>query len=180
MRCFIAIPCPHEVKERLTEAQESIIQCGRMKAVEKENMHLTLKFLGDISKTQAEKTANALGELNSGPFNIHVAGIGAFPNQGRPKVIWAGVSEGAEQAIRLHEEADARLKDIGLREDDRFHPHITIARVKQLEDCKRLLDAIKKLSRRSYGTYLADRILLMESSLTPKGPEYRTVCEKPL
>jgi 2'-5' RNA ligase len=171
MRLFIAIACPPEVRQRLAQAQGLLLKCGGMKAVEPENIHLTLKFLGEVGPQKAKDAAAALKRVEIRRFRIEVAGLGAFPNPGRPKVLWAGLREGAKEASGLHDSIEAALSGFGFEREERFHPHITLARVKGETDAMALAEAIQA-GGQPCGGFEARSFDLMESRLGPGGPAY--------
>lgn len=178
MRLFIALPCPKEVKSNLKSIQREIASCGKIKLVEKENIHVTLKFIGEVSVEKAEEITEALAKLsNQESFTVCVKGIGVFPKPSFPRVVWAGVSKGSEEITRLHMLVDGLLQPLGFKPDNQFHPHVTIARVRHLEDREKLAQILKKEKDTEYGTYKAASIHLMESKLTPKGPTYNILKE---
>ncbi len=139
MRCFIAIPCPDTIKDLLVREQKDMVCLGRIKPVEYENIHLTMKFLGEIEDSNVEKIKQVLDEINIKPFEIMVKGLGAFPNPGNPKVVWAGVRDGSAQIINLQKTMDEKLSALGFQKDNRFHPHYTIARIKKLDERQKIM-----------------------------------------
>ncbi|MDD5111188.1 MAG: RNA 2',3'-cyclic phosphodiesterase [Candidatus Altiarchaeota archaeon] len=172
MRCFIAIPCPGDVRARLAGAQKQIAGYGGLKLVECENIHLTLKFLGETDETKAQQAVQEMKFIESfGKFTIRLKGIGAFPNTRRINVVWAGVEDGKD-FIRLHDELDARLSKIGFAKDQNFHPHFTLARAKALQNPGALGEYLQKSNDIEFGQYAVDAVLMMESRLTSKGPIY--------
>ena len=154
------------------EAQATIVACGGMKAVEYENLHLTLKFLGEVEAAKLKTLKAALDGVKTSRYRVAVKGIGVFPNPGNPKVVWAGLEAGFNETIALNKELDEYLTKLGFEPDDRFHPHITLARAKGPTDKARLNALIQASSETVFGGYEADKFILMESRLTPKGPIY--------
>ncbi len=178
MRVFIAIPCPDELKEGMIKIQESIKAAGNLSLVKPENIHLTMKFLGEIEENSIPGINRRLEFLSKLPgFNISLRGVGVFPNIGYIRVVWIGVGEGAEKIIRIHSEIDKNLKDMRFKTDKNFHPHLTIARVKFPEKKEYLKNIIRKNSTRDFGGFRVDRIEIMESRLSPEGPEYSAIHE---
>jgi len=175
MRLFTAVECPGDVKDRLLEAQRQAIGLGGMKPVEYDNLHLTLKFLGEVDGLKADKVKEALGSVKHGRFEVRLKGLGVFPNPGYVRVVWAGVEAGFKEVVELEGEIDSALKPLGFEADVRFHPHVTLARVKgavDKEGLRRLLDSGRDVE---FGSYTAGGFKLMESKLTPKGPVYSAV-----
>ncbi|MBD3387827.1 MAG: RNA 2',3'-cyclic phosphodiesterase [Candidatus Altiarchaeales archaeon] len=175
MRCFLAIGCPDEVKDELVKAQEELLDFGRMKAVEYENLHLTLKFLGDIE--DIEPVTRALERVGHSRFAVTVKGLGAFPSRNRPRVLWAGVEKGSAEVSELHGRLEEALEPLGFSRDGKFHPHITLARVREVKDSIGLKTALENQRDAAFGEYEVGDFTLMESRLSPGGPEYSRVRE---
>jgi len=175
MRCFIAVPCAKEVRDALASLQTPLNGYGGMKMVEQENIHLTLKFLGEVEDAKAEAIAGELEFLRrEHAFEVKVKGLGAFPNASHAKVIWAGVEDG-KRLFELHERVDGKLEALGFQREDRFHPHYTIARVKHISDKDGLHGFLAGENGTVFGSYTVNSIKLMSSRLTGKGPLYSTV-----
>ncbi len=141
-----------------------------VKWVEEENLHLTLKFLGEVKEERVEEISRVLREIRRSEkrFELSLEDIGAFPSERSPRVIWIGVGKGREEIIRLQERIEEGLTPLGFKKEERgFHPHLTIARVKKRADFKELFD----LSYKSR-VFLVDSVTLFKSTLTPKGPIY--------
>jgi len=178
MRAFIAIPCPDALKDAMVEIQERIKGLGKMTLVKPENIHLTMKFLGEVDEGKIHdinERLEFLSELQS--FDISLKGIGTFPSTDYIRVVWVGVDKGADRITEIHSEIDRKLNELNLKKDRNFHPHLTIARVKFLKKKEELRNIIQKDSVRDFGGFKADRIELMQSRLSPKGPEYSVIHE---
>lgn len=182
MRAFIAIEISDEVRAALKGVQDELARSrAKVKWTEPENIHVTMKFLGEIDPTQIDAIRTAMAEAaTGGPFDFEVAGVGSFPPHGRPSIIWAGVMDGT----RLSEIA-ARLEDalavLGFEKEHRkFAPHLTIGRVKAPQGAERLVEAIEKVRNVKFGVCRAARFVLLESRLTPAGPTYTLVAEQAL
>ncbi len=178
MRAFIAVPCPDELKDAMVEIQEQIKELGRLTLVKPENIHLTMKFLGEVDEGKIPditKRLEFLSELQS--FDISLKGIGAFPSMDYIRVIWVGVDKGASDIVKIHSEIDHNLKELNFKKDKNFHPHLTIARVKFPKKKEELRNIIQKNSARDFGSFQVERIELMQSRLSPKGPEYSVIHE---
>ena len=185
IRCFIAIECNNfEIIQRFRYVQSELTMTGvNLKHVEPDNLHLTLKFLGEIEKTQVDRVSEMVSEITFKAFNISVENVGVFPNIRRPSTIWAGVTEGVTELARIFNSVDHKLSVIGFERDRRrFHPHITISRVRSGKNREKLGEELMKLSNYSFGEDRIDNIALKKSVLTPNGPIYSTLAEsaKPL
>jgi len=178
MRVFIAIPCPDELKEGMVEIQESIKDLGKLTLVKPENIHITMKFLGEVEEGKIpdiNKRLDNLSELQS--FDISLKGVGVFPSMDYIRVVWVGVDKGADRITEIHSEIDRKLNELNFKKDKNFHPHLTIARVKFLKKKEELRNIIQKDSAMDFGSFKAERIELMRSRLSPKGPEYSIIHE---
>lgn len=179
VRCFIAVDVYDQaLKERILEVQRRLESLdAKFTFVEPEKMHITLKFLGEISDLKIREIRESLGDLRFPPFNLGLKGMGVFPNPNRPRVIWIGVSEGADEISRLAEMVDDSLGRLGFpREAKGFKPHLTIARVKRSGGAA-LAEILREYSLREFGASKVESIKLKESTLTPKGPIYTTLHE---
>jgi 2'-5' RNA ligase len=152
-----------------------------LKAVERENIHITLKFLGDINESLLEETKSVVTTLRFSPFLINLSEIGAFPNLGRPRIIWAGISEGENELSKIFRELEDALDVLGFnRERRRFSPHVTIARVRSGKNRRRLIETVLQNKDVAFGDLMVDRVKLKRSILTSKGPIYSTLAESRL
>jgi len=151
---------------------------GDLKPVERENIHMTMKFLGDVDERLLEEVKRAVSEVSFGPFRMELVGVGAFPNLRRPRVIWAGVTSGAEETKRIYDDLESGLEGVGFRrERRRFNPHVTIARVRSGRNRDRLVEEVLSHRDDVFGGFEVDRVRLKRSVLTPRGPIYSTLAE---
>jgi len=176
MRCFVAVECPGEVKEKLLCVEREISGLGDMTLVRPENMHLTMKFLGEIPEDRVGSVSSALSAIDYKAYTITVKGIGVFPKPDYVRVIWVGV-EDFGMTTNLASRIDEAVLPLGFPKDDKFHPHITIARVKFVKDRNALKNLLQSKTGEAYGEYKAERMVLMKSILSPKGPEYSVIKE---
>jgi 2'-5' RNA ligase len=134
VRAFIAIPMSDEIREGILAVGRRLSSTGiRATWVKAGAIHLTLKFLGDVDLDRTMEITSALEEAAEGvgPFTIRVRDLGAFPNGRRPRVVWAGVDEDTGALIRLVENIEDRLSLLGFKKEGRrYHPHITVGRVR--------------------------------------------------
>jgi len=173
LRSFIAVPCPDELKGPLIEIQNSIKDFGKLKLVERENIHLTLRFLGNVDNTMIDRIINELKFISeTEKFEISLKGLGAFPNLNHIRVIWVGVSQGDETMKKIQKEIENKLSTLNFKIDNRFHSHFTIARVKSLREKEKMQKFIREKSSREFGNFCVKKIELMESKLSPRGPTY--------
>ncbi len=183
IRSFVAVEC-HDgyLHSRFEEAHGRLNATGAsIKLVEIENIHITLKFLGDIEDHQVEKVSRVIRNITFKPFEFTVEGVGVFPNLKRPKTIWAGISSGVSELANLFNVVNGGLAKLGFEKDRRsFHPHLTIARVRGGQNRDRLVDALLGLEEMEFGKVKVDRIYLKKSVLTSRGPIYSTIVESTL
>jgi 2'-5' RNA ligase len=175
MRLFLAIECPGEVKDRLVGVQGDVIGFGSMKAVEYGNLHVTLKFLGEVDDGKVGELRRALASIEQPKFNVTVKGLGVFPKPDYVRVLWAGVEEGFNEVVELHSKVESALKPLGFGGDRDYHPHVTLARVKGSVDVGRLRGFMDSHLETIFGSYGVDEFTLIESRLTSKGPVYTKV-----
>jgi 2'-5' RNA ligase len=175
-RGFIAVEIP--ISEKLEAFHTNLEQSNeRMKLVSLQNIHITLKFLGQTKTEQVtdiEKIIkNAVAELD--PFSIKLQGTGVFPNRNYIKVVWIGISESSLLSSIAHK-IDQQLIQLGFpREKRPFSPHITLARVKYLKDKHHLLSILDTYKDEIFSEITIDAIKLKKSTLTPTGPIYDTI-----
>ena len=181
-RVFLSIDIENQtLLPLISETQNKLDRSlAKMKLVEIENIHFTLRFLGDTSLTRIEEMKSSLIQIQVDPFEIVVHGVGAFPNSRRPRVIWIGVNQNAERIRDLKIEIDSRLKEFGYKpEKKRFTPHATIARVRFVKDAEKLVKNIDELVDSSIGSMTVSKFNMKKSTLTPSGPIYETLWHVP-
>lgn len=175
VRAFIAIALPPEICLALSDCISHFKQQhGDIKWVRTEGLHITLKFLGDIQPDQVEEIASVLSRISSAfsAFELSIEGAGAFPNLQRPRIVWAGIREGSNELVRLAEEIDRGMHDLGFQCEERpFKPHITLGRVRSPQRLRETMEAVKNQTG-VFGTFRAESIILMQSDLKPTGAEY--------
>jgi len=177
-RGFIAIDI--ESNKKLLDFENEIKKTGAdLKLVEPENIHITLKFLGDTEETLVDEIekiiTNAVKENKS--FNIQLKGAGVFPNQNYIKVLWVGIEHG-DPIAAIAQEIDEKLSKLGFkREERKFSPHLTIARVKTSRNKDKLLQIIEKYRDAEFSDMKIGSLKLKKSDLTPNGPIYTTLKE---
>lgn len=180
VRCFVAIECSNpEVVKGIRRVQAALEATGaNIKNVEPENIHLTMKFLGEISQQKVDEVTRVVQVISFDPFTFKVEEVGVFPNLRRPATVWAGITEGVSEVAAVFEELDVRLSKLGFeRERRRFHPHLTIGRVRTGKNRDLLVEELLRFKDQLFGDVNADRVVLKKSVLTPKGPVYTTLAE---
>jgi len=173
MRLFLAIDLSEEAKQSIERVKEGLKGIKGVKPVDKENIHLTLKFLGEVSNNKAEEIVKALSQVKFKPFSISISKTGVFPNENRIQVLWIDAMP-AEPLIELKKQIDAALPRF--KDDHPFKNHITFARIKYIAndaDKKIILDTLKKSVEKT--EFRVDKFRLYKSDLTPNGPIYEVV-----
>jgi RNA 2',3'-cyclic 3'-phosphodiesterase len=171
MRIFIALDIPAEVRTRLTEYMEvarALAPDARWARVE--GLHVTLKFVGEVSDARLPEMKNALASVKAAPFAVRFGGVGFFPNAKAARVFWAGV-EGGDELSRLAGAVDAALAKLGIaREEKPYHPHLTLARAsaRPLRELQPLLTDQPP----QFGTMTAREFFLYQSQPQKGGSKY--------
>lgn len=175
MRLFIAVELSDAVRARLSAAQERLraAPCA-VKWVKPQLMHLTLRFLGEVAPSRIPDLEAAMASAAEGvpPFEARVVGLGAFPERGAPRVVWAGIQDNGSLATlnRRLEEAARRL---GFDPEQRpFSPHLTLGRVKDARGAPALRGLLDAQAAAHFGSCTITGLVLVESRLSPAGPSY--------
>ncbi len=182
MRTFIAIELPQEIKEELGRLQEKLKAAGAdVKWVEPKNIHLTLKFLGEIDEQARNRICSTLEEIcrTRKPFVIALSSLGAFPNTISPRVIWAGISQGDSEVKEIAQAVEEHLETIGFPKENReFSSHITIGRTRSGKNRQELTKLLANLTQKNLERqFPVTKIILFKSTLTPHGPIYEILQE---
>jgi 2'-5' RNA ligase len=144
-------------------------------------MHLTLRFIGEVTDERAGEILGALRDsIAMAPFDLAWQDLGAFPKTGPPRVLWAGIVRGRDEVLELERTVSARLEPLGLEPEDRpYAPHLTLARVRDARGL-RAAPLFEGIAQQSLGTTRVDAITLFQSRLSPKGPTYVVIQRTPL
>lgn len=174
LRAFLAIDIDEDLKAKIYKVIKEFKQIdANIKYVDLENLHLTLKFFGDIDTEGIDllssKIFNVVNDFDS--FKIKIKGCGAFPNTKRIKVIWLGL-EDDEIVKKLHDELDKEFVKLGFDKDKKFSSHLTIGRMKSAKGKNKVKSTIEEFSDVEIGEMSVDKIILKKSTLTPQGPIY--------
>ncbi len=178
IRSFVAFDLNNEsVLQRFREAQESLVKTGAdLKVVAPQNIHITMRFLGDIRPTMVEPIHEAMTNVVFTSFSCEIKGLGAFPDLRHPRVVWAGIRTGANELRSVFEQLEPSLIRLGFKPDEKgFSPHLTLARVRTGRNKAELAACVKDMADFEFGTVKADCLQLKRSLLTPKGPIYSTL-----
>lgn len=178
MRAFIAVDLvTPEVQGALGEISGI---SSALRTVAPENLHLTLKFLGEIQEGRIDDVHRAMEDSLApfAPFEVSLHGVGVFPGMNYIKVVWVGIDEGREQLIGMQKTLDDALSDIGFKKEKRgFHPHLTLARMKGYQGKEEVKGFVEARKDEDYGLVKVSKVELIRSVLTPQGPIYSTLKE---
>ena len=177
IRTFIAVNLSSDIKEYLSSLMGNIsIPESKIKWVDKDNLHITIKFLGYLSQEKIELIKSELKEITSQhkPFLIQLSSyIGVFPTYTMPRIVWIGIKEGVNRLEELYNSIEINFFKGGfLKEEKGFSSHITIGRVKYIKDKANFIQIIKRIKITNLSQEI-NSIDLMESELTPSGPIYK-------
>lgn len=177
LRLFFAVPVAVELTEPLTQIQQELKAVGaKVSWVRPENLHFTLKFLGDTLQEQVSKLSEVAATVaqDSPAHQIEMGGVGGFPNRRRPRVVWVGCTDGGEQFAQLGQQLEEALVQAGLAEPEKrkFTPHLTIGRVRSHYRLEELAATMEQLSQAEIGPMQVNHFVLMRSQLHPDGAIY--------
>ena len=183
LRAFVAFKLPQETVSCLSDVTASLMSFDfGIRWIPAENIHVTLKFLGDVGQKAIGPIAEALCATAAGqrPISFRAKGLGVFPGIRRPRVIWAGLSGETERLMECQRALDTQLAMIGFpREKRPFRSHLTLGRVRGKIAPEKLLGAIKQLSAFESAPVTADRMILYRSELKRSGALYTVLAEAP-
>ncbi|MBI1764166.1 MAG: RNA 2',3'-cyclic phosphodiesterase [Acidobacteria bacterium] len=183
MRIFVAIELPAEIKTELGRAQTALRQTrAAVSWTKSENLHLTLRFLGEVetARLPALKRACAETAQQSAPFALGLDGLGFFPTAHKPKVIWAGLHDAAQALASLQQALQDRLAALGFPPEDKpFHPHLTFGRIKTPGGTKPLAECVAAYVLPPL-PFAVTELVLLQSQLRAGGSLYTPLLRAPL
>jgi RNA 2',3'-cyclic 3'-phosphodiesterase len=177
VRLFVALDLNEEIRGALRDLIAILKPLGATARWSRpEGMHVTLKFIGHVDFPKLGAIRATLATVRStASVQMRVRGVGFFPDERRPRVLWCGIDASANLAP-LAAEIERRLEPLGIpREDREFTPHLTLARLKESRGDDRLVRAAQELKSRDFGSALADEFHLFESFTKPSGAEYKKI-----
>lgn len=180
IRSFIAFDLTSEsVRKNITDFQGSLARVGAdLKLVEPENIHITVRFLGNVTPSTVERIFEEMQKVQFVPFDVKIHSVGAFPNPRYPRVVWVGITQGADQLRSIFSQLEPRLRSLGFAPEPKgFSPHLTIARVRSGRNKAELAKLIGENVDYEFGVVRTECLKLKRSDLTPKGPIYSTLKE---
>lgn len=184
MRAFIGIDLPEAVRESLGALQRELAEShADVKWVEPANLHITLKFLGEISEEQRREVEALLKRLaaQTPRFLVSLEGVGAFPSIRAPRVVWVGISQGSNAVTGLAESIERESAALGFQREEReFAPHLTLGRVRSGRQRRELTQRLETLTWTPLPAWSASTVTLYQSVLSAAGPRYSVLAEVPL
>ena len=183
VRTFVCIEVPPSIKARIEELQRALRRSDvPISWVKPSNIHLTIKFLGDVAASRIHSVRQAVERAcqSISPFDITVDGTGCFPSAKSPRVLWVGLAPLPDELRRLHSNIEAELEGAGfVREAKRFAPHLTIGRVRDPFKAKPSVDNLLAAGFAAE-TFRASEVIVMRSELHPSGSIYTPQAVVPL
>lgn len=180
VRSFISVDIEEtSLLSKILQLQKYLQGTGAdLKLVEPENIHVTLRFLGEISPELLQDIENAMKEVPIQSFQMELKGLGCFPSPSRINVIWIGIEKGAQKLGAFFNQLEPQFRKLGVKPDNKgFSPHLTIARVKTGRNKERLRQFLDEMRDYEVGNMTVNSIRLKRSVLKPSGPEYSTIFE---
>lgn len=178
IRCFVAIEIPVQVQSVFEKIQNELrTEIGKASWTKIGKFHLTLKFLGDIKKDSISDVCNAIDKvaIKQRPFSLEFGGIGTFPNLSRPRVLWIGLKQGIKITTGLSKYINNALSHCDVKSDERFHPHVTLARLRQSMNLRGYVDLFEEYQTIQNTSMAVDEITLVKSELHPNGAIYTPI-----
>jgi RNA 2',3'-cyclic 3'-phosphodiesterase len=179
LRVFVAIPLPPDVKTTLSALQTTFKSLPLEATwVRLPGFHITLKFLGEVESVQIGHIVSAMQEATRGcqPFSLRLCGLGVFPNELSPRVLWLGIEGDVQRLTSLQGDIESRLARIGFPSDERpYTPHLTLARLKRISRRSDFIAHLNTHRRAIVGEIEVHQLELLESQLHPSGARYSTV-----
>src|SRR4051812_31259738 len=175
MRLFTAIELPKDVCDRLIEAQEELknLIASKLSWTALQNLHLTLKFLGEVADAEVMRIRDALMSISQPRFTISMAQLGGFPPRGPARVLMAEVAGQSDALIALNDAIERACEPLGFEREKRaYHPHVTLARLRVPRKISREIEAVKLKPTQPFEVC---EFMLMQSRLSPKGSQYERV-----
>lgn len=178
-RLFLSIDLPDSLADDVAAVQERLRDAEGLRFTDPEQVHVTLKFLGDTDESRLPAVEDAVEaaveDAGVGPFEAEIGGLGVFPSLDYVSVVWAGMRRGGDETARLHEAIERETTALGFdAEDHEFTPHATLARMDHAGG-KELVQRLVRERDPTVGRATVDEVRLTESELGPDGPTYSTI-----
>lgn len=177
IRSFIAIPLSDEISQTAKKMVQRLKDTGDgIKWVPTDNLHLTLKFLGDVHNTEVPKVCKVVKKIcqSVDPFDLHFQGAGGLPAMERARVIHAGVTDSTESLTKLVSELEIQLAQLGFKPEARdYRPHLTLGRSKARRASREVIDRVEREKQTILGTMMVEEVQVIASFLDKHGPTYQ-------
>lgn len=187
LRCFIAVAVDDEILRKLRAFQDTLAQALPLESIRwtpAEQLHLTLKFLGNVASLRIAELETAFRSVAEGtrPFTLAAQNFGAFSSLRQPRVLWVGLSGDTEPLCELQKRLDEATSPWAEKNENRaFHPHLTLGRIREnaMRHARRIGERLQTVSKPDFGSWLVTDVRLMRSQLSPKGSTYTTLAAVP-
>jgi 2'-5' RNA ligase len=183
MRTFIAVELPENIKKKIGELQAPLKKINAFVSwVKPENIHITLKFLGEVPEENINEvfSATEIALKETKKFKMNLKGMGAFPDFRRPRVIWIGAGIGGEELSNMATKIEDQMEKIGYpKENRKFSPHFTMGRVKSPKNIENLMELVKSTDFETEDIEIKE-VTVMKSQLHPAGAIYTPLKKIPL
>jgi len=184
VRCFVCVEVVNQLNiGQIETILDKLSTFKGIRPVKPNQLHLTLKFLGEVEEKRLAEIEKELHSIKLHFFETELSHMGFFPNERRPRVIWIGLSEGKSQLTTLAREIDERLSKIGFpKEKRKFSPHLTVGRIKKLypDEQQKVVEYIHSIDSVVGKKEVIKSFILKKSTLTPQGAIYENLAEFPL
>jgi 2'-5' RNA ligase len=184
MRAFVGLALSDEARASLEQLQRRLAESrADVGWVTAQHLHVTLKFLNEISDAQRLDVEAAMARVAAPQvsFSLALGALGAFPSLRAPRVLWVGVEQGAEAVVRLAEALEHEACSLSLRRDERpYSPHVTLGRLRSSRALPALLRQLRVADWHPPASWRVSALTLYQSVLTPTGPRYSILTEVPL
>ncbi len=182
IRAFIAVEIDDQTRQKISELISTLKKSNAdIKWITDSQMHLTLKFLGNIDKDKVQGISDSISNIsdNFNSFKIAFSKIGAFPSLNHPAVIWLGIDKGAESLKTLNEKIETALEKLGFKRESReFKPHLTLGRVRSDKNMPGLTKLLKETAFYLGNDIQINKLTFFQSDLNPKGAVYSIILQK--
>lgn len=182
IRAFIAVEIYDQAKQKISGLISNLKKSDTdLKWITEDQMHITLKFLGNVDKNAIQGISEEISNISStfNSFRINFYKIGAFPDLKHPNVLWLGIDKGASDLKMLNKKIENALGKLGFKVENReFKPHLTLARIKSLKNISNLTKLVEEMDFNSWDDLEINKLALYQSSLTPKGAIHTIITEK--
>jgi len=184
LRAFLAVPISAELRNAISkQVQQLATVSPAVRWTDPDGLHITLKFFGEIEELETVEISRCVQRVTAehAAFEVDVAGFGAFPAIDRPRTLWAGIQQGSDQLSALQADLENALSDLGYKaETRRYHPHVTIGRVRDKVGMSDLSSALERLADEPLGIAAVEDIVFYSSELRRSGAIYTPLATSPL